>query len=228
MRRHYLWRLGKLGILAALTLGTLPAAAITLSGAVSYGSDGSGNYSGGITATGGCCQPIVVEYGIFNSGANAVSLPLALANGSNTLFLSTADWTAGFGVSTGALNLFFDGSSLPGISVYGTPTFDKTVFPSFTVNSSASSKDLANGTVAASGTSAYTNGGVTVTLDGMQWVGGSGSNPYDASLTVLRVDLTVSGANGAAAPEPATFALIGSALVVLGATRLRRKRFLSR
>ncbi|MEO8597414.1 MAG: PEP-CTERM sorting domain-containing protein [Candidatus Solibacter sp.] len=211
-----------------MTLGTLPAAVVTFSGAVSYGSDGSGNYSSGITATGGCCQAIVVEYGIFNSGANAVSLPFALTNGSNTLFLSTSDWTAGFGVSTGALNLFFDGGSLPGISVYGTPTFDMTVFPSFTVNSALNSKDLGNGTVAASGTSAYTNGGITVTLDGMQWVGGSGSDPYDAGLTVVRVDLTVTEADGAATPEPATFALFGGALVVLGATRLRRKQFLSR
>ena len=216
---------GRLVAISALTLSAMPAASVALSGVVSYGSGASGDFSSGITATGGCCQSITVENGVFNNGASGVALPLTLTNGSNTLYFSTSDWTAAFGVSTGALNLFFDGDLAPGISVYGATTYDKTVFNSFNVNSSANSRGLGNNTMAASGSSSYLSGSTLVTLDGMQWVGGNGSNPYNASETVIRVDLTVSDANGtSAAPEPATFVLFGGALVLLGAKRRRTSR----
>jgi hypothetical protein len=51
-------------------------------------------------------------------------------------------------------------------------------------------------------------------------VGGNGSNPYNAGMTVIRADFSVSGA-GAGVPEPGSILLLGSALVAIAGTRRR-------
>jgi hypothetical protein len=202
------------------TAGTMPAALLTFSGAVAYGSDSDGNATGGITTTSGCCQFIGVEQGAFTNGANLVSVPVTLTDGSYTFYLESADWTAGFGVTTGGLNFYFNGDSTPGISVHIVPTFDQTDFtnPFAVTSASANTLDLNDGATPGSGTSSYVSGGETVTLTGLQWVGGSGSNPYDSTLTVQRVDLTVSGAS-AGTPEPGTLILLGAGLGALALIR---------
>jgi len=213
--------------LTLATTGTLSAGVVTFSNAVSFNADSTGAWNhGGITATSGCCQDVFVEVGTYTAGANPIALPLNLTDGTYTLYLGTGDWTAGFGVLHGGVNLFFDGVSAPGISAYLDPTFDQTDFSSpFLANGAAITASEANSDIAGAGTLSYTNGtGATVTLTGLQWVGGSGSNPYTAGLTVIRADLTVSGA-ASGVPEPGSIVLLGTALLVIGGTR---RRFLLR
>ncbi len=105
-----------------------------------------------------------------------------------------------------------------------TPAFDKTDFSnSFAITGSGvSTYDLTASSVNASGTSAYTGGGETVALTGLQWVGCNGINPYQAGLTVQRVDLTVTAASST--PEPGTIVLLGAGLATLLVSRRRRPR----
>ncbi|HWD00724.1 MAG TPA: PEP-CTERM sorting domain-containing protein [Candidatus Sulfopaludibacter sp.] len=214
----------RLILTAALIGGSafcLPAA--TLSGATAFGAGSDGTWSSGITATSACCQFIGVEQGSFTDFNNLVTPPISLFDGNYTFYLESSDWTTGYGVTTGGVNLFFDGSSTPGISVYITPVFDKTDFSqSFAVTGNTiTTASLANSGVNGSGTSVYTNGGLTITLTGLQWVGG-GPDAYDPGLTVQRVDFTVAGAGAATTPEPATMVLFGAGLAALGLVRRKR------
>jgi hypothetical protein len=210
--------------LALATTCALSAGVVNLSNAVSFNADSIGAWNhGGITSTSGCCQSIVVEAATFNNGNSAVSLPLNLTDGTYTLFLETGDWTSGFGVAHGGVNFFFDGLATPGISAYLDPIFDKNgptnafLADSASVTASETATD-----VAGAGTLTYTNGsGASVTLTGLQWVGGSGSNPYNANLTVIRADFSVSSA-GAGVPEPGSMILLGSALLAIGGACRRR------
>jgi hypothetical protein len=104
--------------------------------------------------------------------------------------------------------------------------FDKTgPTNAFLANSSAVTASETNGDVAGAGTLTYTNGsGASVTLTGLQWVGGSGNNPYNASMTVIRADFSVSSA-AAGVPEPGSIVLLGTALLAIGSVG---RRFLLR
>lgn len=196
------------------------------SGATAFGAASDGTYINGITST-LCCQTIGIEVGTF-TGLTSVTPDVALTNGVNVLYLESGDWTYAFEVATGGLNLFFDDSGIPGISVHITPVYDKTDFSqSFSVTSAGvNTADLFNDTVSASGTSVYTNGPETITLTGLQWVGGYGGtgedNPYDANYTVQRVELTVSGLGDSPAPEPGSVLLIGAGLTALAVVRRRK------
>lgn len=201
------------------SFSALSVHATTLSGATGFNADASGNYNhGGITATSVCCQIINIEQGTFTgNSANYVTLPISLVDGDYTFYLEASDWTSGFGVVNGGINLFLDGSSLPGISVFGLTTTDKTVFnPTQVGTTSTVTASLTNSDVNGSGTMVYTSGGTTVTLKDMQWVGAS-ANAYSTSLTVQRIDLNVSSGSGV--PEPATFLLMGAGFGVLGLIR---------
>jgi hypothetical protein len=201
------------------------AFATTISGATAYNanSDGSWNHAG-ITSTSGCCQGINVEQTTFTGlSANYVALPLTLALGTDVLYLESGDWTASFGVSTGGLNLFFNGSSTPGIAAHTTPTFDQNVTPAFTVTGSGLiTASLGNTDISSPGSLVFDDGTDTVTLIGLQWVGGSGSNPYSNLFTVQRVTLSVTPDVGRGVPEPGSLLLIGGGLGILAMLRLRR------
>jgi hypothetical protein len=209
--------------LALATTCALSAGVVNFSNAVSFNADSTGAWNhGGITAT-SCCQSIAVEAGTFNDGNSTVSLPLNLTDGTYTLFLETGDWTSGFGVAHGGVNFFFDGLATPGISAYLDPIFDKKgPTDAFLADSAFVTASETDTDVAGAGTLTYTNGsGASVTLTGLQWVGGSGSNPYNASMTVIRADFSVSNA-AAGVPEPGSMVLLGTALLAIaGARRLR-------
>jgi hypothetical protein len=211
-------------IAAALASSSGLQASIAFTGATAFNAnaDGSTN-NGGITSTSGCCQNIAVEPGTFANGADATALPITLSLGTNVFFLESQDWTAGFGVATGGLNLFFNGSALPGISASTTPTFDKTVTPGFQViGGGLTTTDLTDNNVNSSGSLSFDDGTNTVTLAGLQWVGGSGANPYNSSLTVQQVTLSMTADQGNATPEPGSFLLIGGGLGIVGLIRRSR------
>jgi hypothetical protein len=214
---------------AGLLIGTaanLPASILTFSGATAFGADSTGAENGaGVTSTGICCQLINVEEGTFTGDpANYITTPINLTDGSYTFYLeSSPDWTASFGVTNGGVNLFFDDSTTPGISASTVPTFDQTVFNPFVVTANTEeTMALDDSEVLASGTLSYVSpsSGQTVTLTSLQWVGGSGSNPYDPSSTVQQVDIAVSGGT----PEPGTLLLLGAGLGLLGVIRRKSLR----
>lgn len=210
---------------AALACSSGLHASIAFTGATAFNAnaDGSTN-NGGITSTSGCCQNILVEEGAFTNAANPVALPITLALGTNVFFFESSDWTAGFGVATGGLNLFFNGSALPGISASTTTTLDQSVTPGFQVTAGGlTTTDLADANVNSSGSLSFDDGTNTVTLTGFQWVGGSGANPYNSSLTVQQVTLSMTADQGTATPEPGSFLLIGGGLGIVGL--LSRRRF---
>jgi hypothetical protein len=209
--------------LALATTGVLSAGVVNLSNAVSFNADSSGAYNhGGVTATSGCCQPIAVEFGVFNDANSTVALPISLTDGTYTLFFETSDWTAAFGVTHGSVSFFFDGIATPGISAYLDPIFDKDgPTNAFLVDSASVTASETNSDIAGAGALTYTNGsGASITLTGLQWVGGSGSNPYNPSMTVIRADFSVSSA-GAGVPEPGSIVLLGTALLGIAGTRRR-------
>lgn len=202
-------------IVPALIFTPQATADVTLSGSTAFNSaaDGSWNQAG-ITATGSCCQVITIEDTAFNDGGSPATLPLALSLGINTLFLESPDWTSAFGVSTGGVDLFFGGSSTPGIAAFTTPVFDQTAVTTFSMTATGNvTAGLDDATTPAPGALSYDNGIDTVALTGLQWVGGTGANPYDASLTVQKVTLLVtadSSGTPTATPEPASLLLVGA------------------
>jgi hypothetical protein len=214
--------------LALATSGALSAGVLSFSNATAFNADSTGAWNhGGITATSGCCQGIVVEADAFNDGNSTVALPFDFTNGTHTLFFETSDWTAAFGVAHGGVNFFFDGIVTPGISAWLDPIFDKDgPTNAFLANSSSVTASETNSDIAGSGTLTYTNvSGASVTLTGLQWVGGSGSNPYNPGMTVIRADFVVRDAADAGVPEPGSVVLLGSALLVMGGAG---RRFLLR
>jgi hypothetical protein len=211
--------------LAACFIPRAGAGVITLSDATAFNANADGSWNnGGITSTSPCCQQIGAESTTFTGdSANFVTLPLALSLGSNDVYLESSDWTVNFGVATGGVNLFLDGLTTPGISAFTTPTFDQTVTPGFDVIAAGLvTASLNNDNIDSSGSLSFDDGADTVTLTGLQWVGGSGSNPYDSSLTVQKVTLFVSEDSLGTAPEPASLLLIGGGLSALLLLRRRR------
>ena len=202
------------------------AGVITLSDATAFNSNADGSWNHGvITSTSGCCQPITVEATTFTGdSANFVTLPLTLSLGANDVYLESPDWTAAFGVATGGVNLFLNGSTAPSISAFTTPTFDQTVTPGFDVIAGGlTTASLGDTDIDSSGSLPFDDGTNTVTLTGLQWVGGSGSNPYSSSLTVQKATLFVSAdsVDPTTAPEPTSLLLMGGGLGVLALLRRR-------
>ena len=228
MHSNFFRRLACAALWIGATATLLPAATVTFSGATSWGATSDGTSINGVTSTSGCCQLIFVEAGTFTGDSNnAVTLPYTMTDGYYTFFLSSPDWSYFFGGSAvnGGLNLFFDGDTTPDISVYGAPTSDQTVFNPFFLNSSSYTLDLSDSGVAGSGSGTYSGGALPVTITGMQWVFGGTQSSYNNLLTVIRVDLTVGTPDtSSGAPEPATFAMIGGALALLGIRKFRRQQ----
>ncbi len=208
------------------TAATMPASVLTLSSASAFGANPDGTWSGGITTTTACCQSMAIEVGAFTGdSANFSSTPLTLTDGTYVLYMeSQPDWT--FPGMAGGVNLYFNGDGGPGISTVVNTTMDRNDHsntPAAIADTVITASDE-DGTVNGSGSLSYTSGGTTVTLTGLQWVGGSGTNPYadinGSPLTVQVLGLTVSGADSTA-PGPGTIGLLGAGLIGLGA--LRRK-----
>jgi hypothetical protein len=215
-------RLIAVGLLMGTAAG-LQASVLTLSNAVAFGAAADGAWSNGITTTSGCCQFINIESGSFTGDlTNYVSTPIGLNPGANIFYLESSDWTAGFGVTNGGLNLYFNGDAAPDISAMVTPTYDQTDFgqPFSAIANAVTTANIDDSGVLGSGALSYSGGGQTVALIGYQWVGGSGVNPYNSSLTVQQVELYVSGA-GSTTPEPGTLVMLAAGLVGLGALRRR-------
>jgi hypothetical protein len=214
---------------AALVGSFMPqavAGVITLSGATAFSANADGSWNNaGITATGGCCQLISVEETTFTgSSANYAPLPLelSLSLGTNIVYLESPDWTSSFGVAFGGVNLFFDDSLAADISAVTVPTFDQTVTPGFGVIAGGlNTASLADDFIPSSGSLSFDDGSETVTLTGLQWVGGSGSNPYDPTLTVQQATLVVSADDASGVPEPGSLLLMGGGLGLLALFRRR-------
>lgn len=200
------------GSLISLALVTaIPAA--TISDAVGFGSDLSGAYTGGIVSTNGCCQFLTVSQSL--SGSPTISLPYTLVNGTQTLYFQTGDygWTPDHG-----FNLFFDGSTTPGISVFAPDTLDTNAVPAFSADSAACTASLTAGCVQGSGTTSVTFGGNTLTLTDYRTLRGNAS-PNGSQ--VLQATFVYGPSETGTVPEPATLVLFGSALS--GVILLRRR-----
>ena len=209
---------------AAVLIPQAQATMITLSGATAFNANSDGSWNNaGITGTGGCCQNISVEPDTFTGFGNAV-LPLTLALGTDVLYLESSDWTAFFGVTTGSVNLFFDGNLSPNISASTTTTYDQTSATTFAViGSGLSTASLSDASIDSANSLSYDDGTDTVTITGLQWVGGSGTNPYSASQTVQRVTLLVTADGASTTPEPGSLLMIAAGLTALGIIGRKRQ-----
>jgi hypothetical protein len=142
----------------------------------------------------------------------------------HSIYLESSDWTSAFSVTTGGINLFFDGNTSPGISIHLATSGDKNVPTAWAVTAAGlSTYNVSDSSTLASGSSSYDNGIATVSINPatVNWVGATGVNPYSAGQTVQRLDVTVALDSGSPVPEPGSLALIGAGLLALGVRKFR-------
>ncbi len=202
----------------------------TLTGAILFSADSSGAASGfesWNTLGGDGIYNLYVTTGelgdpFINSGNSALtSISIPLSPGTHTFSIFGERATQG-AISHYGLNLFFNGSASPDLSVFAPRTTSSTPpYAAFTANSSANTFKLDTSPVPAAGTLSYVFSGQIITLTGFFWA---------APETVFGMD-RVSPANNApsgigdyvgqftvsvtAVPEPTVAALLAAGLFLL-------------
>jgi hypothetical protein len=200
------------------------ARAATLTGAAIFSTDSSGAPLGQLWNTLGNDVNwnlyLQDSSGWVNSGNGAAtSIDIPLSNGSNTWSLYS-QWAFG-SIAYMGIDLFFDGATTPGISVFA-PVGGGPVLP---ISSSTTVYGLGGDHAPSAGTDTYVGpGGIIVQLTGFSIALSDGSvvslfdntpgvNPnYTGLLELQQV------------PEPGTLPLAGGALLALFATIRRRSR----
>lgn len=221
-------------IALAVLSASLNMYAGTLTGAVAFNANSTGDYAGGVVSTSTCCQGFFLSQGstsgTFVANVGSDDLGLTLNPGTYSFY----GFTDSFNVGYGALNLFFNGDTVnPGISVYGLPTNDSTVFPAYSADSSTNTPNESLAGVAGSGSLVYNDGTNTISLTNFQWANASAYNldrvnsvttsPDTALDTVVRFDLNVvSNSEAAPTPEPASLMLLGGGLTAIFFARRKK------
>jgi hypothetical protein len=233
-------------LIGAVWLAKAPAARgdFVLTGATEFGTDATGAYTttpqGVISNTVGgdapfnlyITQPNTGINGAFlNSGDGAsTGLNLSLTPGTYQFFMF---FYPGTDVGRFGLNLFFNGSNNPGISVFA-PTSNTLTppFPAFSVNTSPSTysivPDISGPTmVAGAGSATFSSGGTTATLTSY-WL----ANPTASGMDRVSPYNNVPGASNnfvgeftlSVVPEPSGVILLGAGLACLGGVHRFRRR----
>ena len=224
--------------LASLAAGPIHAAVVSLTDLNEFSADSTGAVSGGIDWNTVGSDSIYnlyvtgpntgIDGAFLNSGdgaAASISSPLGDGTYQFFIFGEPAGDSPDFG-----LNLYFDGGTTPGISVFAAANASGTPpYPAFSADS-ATTRLLDYSTGPGAGTLAYSDGSSTVTLSDYLF-----SEP--AVNTLDRVNAfndTPSGADDfvgsftlqvGTVPEPgASLLLGGGALALLGGSHLRRRR----
>lgn len=235
LRLSYLSRFGfaSAGLLGLVCAASVSAHAQTLSGAILFSTDATGN------ASGGQIWNTLAGDGNFNlwlrQGASFVNGP-ADAQAGISIPLTTGTYTYAIygepGGSSGfdGLNLFFDGNTnTPRLSAFGAT--QTTAAPSPFAADSGNTLALNTTSVAGAGTLTYVDGATTIVLSNFTWAvpavnntdlvgsvttGASGNNDFVGSFT-----LNVRGP--VAVPEPGSVALL-IGLATTGAGFLSRRK----
>ena len=228
------------GALASLAAAPAHAADLSLTGLVEFGSDASGGASGATlwNTVGGDGYYFNLYATDANSGIDGAFLNSG--DGATTAIDSTLNaGTYQFfifgepGADTGyfGLNLFFDGGTSPGISVFAaTNTSTTPPYPAFAADGSATTRLPDYSTGPGAGTLTYSDGSSTVTLTDYQF-----SEPTVNDLDrVSAFSATPSGDNDfigsftlqvGTVPEPKASLLVGcGGLALLGGWLRRRHR----
>jgi hypothetical protein len=174
------------------------------------GVDSTGNYTGAIwttSATDPCCASMTVTEGATYGSSLAFAFPSTLADG--TLHLYVAGYAVG--ATFLGVDLFFDSATTSGAAAQITVLNDGTN----TISGSGSQPGFGFGGSNPNGSLSYSIGGRTVTA--------SNFHNIDLSNSIVAFDLTTGPPSSGAAPEPASFVLLGGALIGIS-IRYRRQR----
>lgn len=247
------WSMAALAVSGLLSVQT-PAVAQTLTGLAQFSATPTGSVGGTFWTT----HPSFPGHKLFvvrNADPTAGFLPgqpgisAGLGNGHHIFFIFGEPGVPGGapgepplpGTYTGrsGLNLFFEGSSLPGISVVADDRTGPGAAPAFVANDGARSAGLHGESVVGANTLTTTSGGKQIVLSHYEWAtptagiynDGNNLNRVNGESIggdlgdfdfVGKFELDVTDAEGSAVPEPGSLLLFLPALGVVAAVRRRR------